>query len=501
MDSISYGFEERGFMFSESGFELLPNDTTFIRNTKSFYQIDESVNAHNHHHLHHHDNNEVEEFMDFGLGDMLQKSPPIPSVCDDPCLFRVSSGEKIDNNNDNNDNNNNNSGDEILLSTLPSTIIIPDPNHPTLSEDIDAWRLQVPFGLASDHQTPLFPVSDYESDHTGPIFQVGHDCDKGFLLGDNNNFKKVKSLHQRSKDSSSMEAAAADDETSVVVKRPRISTSTNSQQQQTSVGIVCQVHGCFRDLSSSKEYHKRHRVCDEHSKTAKVIVDGIEQRFCQQCSRFHLLPEFDDDKRSCRKSLAGHNERRRKPQFESPHAMTGQRFFGMNAQSTHYFLPELLPVNYFGQENYELESNGNKPMKKSDEKHISFSTLELPQSAGHLFAKDLPNLHDSLPGISHHVSFLRNLANNHSGTSTLKSLTGDGLLPGVIEMEGSYCHAFDNSLGIYYETETDESFQSTESGKTIDLQQLSTHLQRVEQQRKLCSSEAAREMEFHALET
>lgn len=48
---------------------------------------------------------------------------------------------------------------------------------------------------------------------------------------------------------------------------------------------VCQVHGCYKDLSSSKDYHKRHRVCDVHSKTAKVIINGIEKRFCQQCSR------------------------------------------------------------------------------------------------------------------------------------------------------------------------------------------------------------------------
>ncbi|KAG5051557.1 hypothetical protein AAZX31_02G114300 [Glycine max] len=79
---------------------------------------------------------------------------------------------------------------------------------------------------------------------------------------------------------------------------------------------VCQVYGCNMDLSSSKDYHKRHKVCDAHSKTAKVIVNGIEQRFCQQCSRFHLLAEFDDGKRSCRRRLAGHNERRRKPQFD-----------------------------------------------------------------------------------------------------------------------------------------------------------------------------------------
>ncbi|EHA8588230.1 putative Squamosa promoter-binding-like protein 16 [Cocos nucifera] len=47
------------------------------------------------------------------------------------------------------------------------------------------------------------------------------------------------------------------------------------------------------------------------------MVGGQEQRFCQQCSRFHLLVEFDEVKRSCRKRLDGHNRRRRKPQQES----------------------------------------------------------------------------------------------------------------------------------------------------------------------------------------
>ncbi|CAL0315256.1 unnamed protein product [Lupinus luteus] len=78
---------------------------------------------------------------------------------------------------------------------------------------------------------------------------------------------------------------------------------------------VCQVYGCNMDLSSSKDYHIRHSVCDVHSKTAKVIVNGIEQRFCQQCSRFHFLADFDDGKRNCRRRLAGHYERRKKPQF------------------------------------------------------------------------------------------------------------------------------------------------------------------------------------------
>ncbi|CAA2954558.1 squamosa promoter-binding 9 [Olea europaea subsp. europaea] len=75
----------------------------------------------------------------------------------------------------------------------------------------------------------------------------------------------------------------------------------------------CQVEGCKVDLSDSKAYYSRHKVCGMHSKSRKVIVAGLEQRFCQQCSRFHQLSEFDQGKRSCRRRLAGHNERRRKP--------------------------------------------------------------------------------------------------------------------------------------------------------------------------------------------
>nr|AMR58257.1 squamosa promoter-binding-like protein 2 [Oncidium hybrid cultivar] len=75
----------------------------------------------------------------------------------------------------------------------------------------------------------------------------------------------------------------------------------------------CQVEGCNLDLTGVKAYYCRHKVCGMHSKSPRVIVAGLEQRFCQQCSRFHLLSEFDQGKRSCRRRLAGHNERRRKP--------------------------------------------------------------------------------------------------------------------------------------------------------------------------------------------
>ncbi|RLM74648.1 squamosa promoter-binding-like protein 14 isoform X1 [Panicum miliaceum] len=75
----------------------------------------------------------------------------------------------------------------------------------------------------------------------------------------------------------------------------------------------CQVEGCNVDLTGAKTYHCRHKVCAMHSKAPLVVVNGIEQRFCQQCSRFHQLHEFDQQKRSCRRRLTGHNERRRRP--------------------------------------------------------------------------------------------------------------------------------------------------------------------------------------------
>lgn len=82
----------------------------------------------------------------------------------------------------------------------------------------------------------------------------------------------------------------------------------------------CLVDGCNADLSGSKEYHRRHKVCEVHSKTALVLIHGQKQRFCQQCSRFHSLEEFDEGKRSCRKRLDGHNRRRRKPQPDTSRA-------------------------------------------------------------------------------------------------------------------------------------------------------------------------------------
>ena len=64
-----------------------------------------------------------------------------------------------------------------------------------------------------------------------------------------------------------------------VYKKPRALPDSTTQPPS------CQVEGCNVVLENAKEYHKRHKVYEMHSKAPKVIVLGTEQRFCQQSSR------------------------------------------------------------------------------------------------------------------------------------------------------------------------------------------------------------------------
>ncbi|CAL5184822.1 unnamed protein product [Lathyrus oleraceus] len=176
----------------------------------------------------------------------------------------------------------------------------------------------------------------------------------------------------------------------------------------------CQVYGCNKDLSGCKDYHKRHKVCEVHSKTSKVIVNGIEQRFCQQCSRFHLLAEFDDGKRSCRKRLAGHNERRRKPQVGIHSGRAGRflqpygdsRFQGSMLTSASFICQDILPGEVFSSERCGT-SNWWRPIKAEDGTGSSFRPLSsIPITNAHphsrtLFPsysdKQFPFLHENVP--------------------------------------------------------------------------------------------------------
>ncbi|KAI7985532.1 Squamosa promoter-binding-like protein 13B [Camellia lanceoleosa] len=75
------------------------------------------------------------------------------------------------------------------------------------------------------------------------------------------------------------------------------------------------------------------------------------KRFCQQCSRFHSLEEFDEGKRSCRKRLDGHNRRRRKPQPEhlsrsgsSVSNYQGTRLFPFSSPEAYLNTPLASPI-------------------------------------------------------------------------------------------------------------------------------------------------------------
>lgn len=74
----------------------------------------------------------------------------------------------------------------------------------------------------------------------------------------------------------------------------------------------CQVPGCEADISELKGYHRRHRVCLRCANASAVVLDGQSKRYCQQCGKFHILSDFDEGKRSCRRKLERHNNRRRR---------------------------------------------------------------------------------------------------------------------------------------------------------------------------------------------
>ncbi|RZC59765.1 hypothetical protein C5167_007071 [Papaver somniferum] len=106
--------------------------------------------------------------------------------------------------------------------------------------------------------------------------KLGRLADFGEVYAMNHNKWKDPRLTMFSTSSSSAAAATALSS----VKRARSSSSSNGVQVPS-----CLVDGCNADLSKCREYHRRHKVCEAHSKTPKVLVAGQEQRFCQQCSR------------------------------------------------------------------------------------------------------------------------------------------------------------------------------------------------------------------------
>lgn len=70
---------------------------------------------------------------------------------------------------------------------------------------------------------------------------------------------------------------------------PGMASGSSKKARAVNNGIqaaTCIVDGCQADLSNCREYHRRHKVCERHSKTPEVEIRGHKQRFCQQCSRY-----------------------------------------------------------------------------------------------------------------------------------------------------------------------------------------------------------------------
>ncbi|KAG2435247.1 hypothetical protein HXX76_007325 [Chlamydomonas incerta] len=67
--------------------------------------------------------------------------------------------------------------------------------------------------------------------------------------------------------------------------------------------VACLVKGCNADLTTSKAYYRRFRICEAHMKSMSLSIEGRSCRFCQQCGKFHLVEEFDGANRNCRKAL------------------------------------------------------------------------------------------------------------------------------------------------------------------------------------------------------
>ncbi|KAL6952373.1 hypothetical protein U1Q18_017309 [Sarracenia purpurea var. burkii] len=163
--------------------------------------------------------------------------------------------------------------------------------------------------------------------------------------------------------------------------------------------VSCLVDGCNWDLSQCREYHRRHKVCELHSKTPKVTIGGREQRFCQQCSRFHSLIEFDEGKRSCRKRLDGHNRRRRKPQSDSSSRNTG-RFLSNQQGNT-------------------LLSFGGAQLLPSSIMNSSWVRAVKAENVG---GADPYNSHQQLDYIDRNGHFLGSFAHSFSGVNHFKNL-------------------------------------------------------------------------------
>ncbi|KAL6784671.1 hypothetical protein ACKKBF_B02735 [Auxenochlorella protothecoides x Auxenochlorella symbiontica] len=87
---------------------------------------------------------------------------------------------------------------------------------------------------------------------------------------------------------------------------------------------TCQADNCTADLGACSFYYQRNHICPAHLKAGAYAVRGVSTRFCQRCGVGHPVEDFSGAKRSCKKALERHNQRRREKQGGSEGGQTGE---------------------------------------------------------------------------------------------------------------------------------------------------------------------------------
>ena len=91
---------------------------------------------------------------------------------------------------------------------------------------------------------------------------------------------------------------------------PVIQLEGHLYRNKRSFPMQCLVVGCTAIDPSHAPYFKRYRICREHMRMPAILMDNVQQRFCQQCGRFQKLNQFEGSRRNCRMQLQKLSSRR-----------------------------------------------------------------------------------------------------------------------------------------------------------------------------------------------
>lgn len=88
--------------------------------------------------------------------------------------------------------------------------------------------------------------------------------------------------------------------------------------------IICQV--CAKEVPSNsiRKYIRVRKVCNGCRTSECVVKNGKKMRFCQLCSWFHPVDNFEGKRHSCKNALEKHNQRRRQKTVKSKGQEDGQ---------------------------------------------------------------------------------------------------------------------------------------------------------------------------------